>query len=214
MSWNLFRLVGDLLHLSSILILLLKITRTRSAAGISFKSQLLYAVVFIARYMDLFTHWVSLYNTVMKIFFISSAVYILYLMQVEFKATWDPKLDTIRLEYLIAPCALLALIINFGFNFKEILWAFSIYLEAVAILPQLFQLTRTGEAENITVHYLFALGSYRALYILNWIYRYATEGRVDVISVVSGIVQTALYSDFLYIYVTRVLQGKRFKLPA
>lgn len=53
----------------------------------------------------------------------------------------------------------------------EILWAFSIYLEAVAILPQLFMLQRTGEAETITTHYLFALGAYRALYVPNWIYR-------------------------------------------
>ena len=55
----------------------------------------------------------------------------------------------------------------------EILWTFSIYLESVAILPQLFMVSKTGEAESITSHYLFALGSYRALYILNWIYRWA-----------------------------------------
>jgi ER lumen protein retaining receptor len=46
-----------------------------------------------------------------------------------------------------------------------------VFLESVAILPQLFQLTRTGEAETITTHYLFALGTYRALYLVNWIYR-------------------------------------------
>lgn len=34
-------------------------------------------------------------------------------------------------------------------------------------------LQRTGEAETITTHYLAALGVYRALYIPNWIYRYA-----------------------------------------
>ena len=33
--------------------------------------------------------------------------------------------------------------------------------------------SKTGEAESITSHYLFALGSYRGLYILNWIYRSA-----------------------------------------
>lgn len=51
------------------------------------------------------------------------------------------------------------------------LWAFSIWLESVAILPQLFMLQRTGSAETITTHYLFALGAYRALYIPNWIWR-------------------------------------------
>lgn len=51
----------------------------------------------------------------------------------------------------------------------QVLWTFSIYLEAVAILPQLFMLSKTGEAETITSHYLFALGLYRALYIVNWV---------------------------------------------
>ncbi|KAJ3214994.1 endoplasmic reticulum retention protein [Clydaea vesicula] len=202
------------MHLVSIIILLLKIKKTRSAAGISFKSQALYTIVFVTRYLDLFTKFVSLYNTVMKAFFIGSSIYILYLMKVQFKATWDPKLDTLRYEYLLIPCAILSLIINQSFTFVEILWAFSIYLEAVAILPQLFQLTRTGEAENITIHYLGALGMYRALYIPNWIYRYYAEDHLDWIAVVSGVVQTALYSDFLYIYVTRVLKGKSFRLPA
>lgn len=111
------------------------------------------------------------------------------------------------------------------------LWSFSIWLESVAILPQLFMLQRTGEAETITTHYIFALGAYRALYIPNWIWRYWMENYFDVIAVVAGVVQTVLYSDFFYIYYTRyvsalgglfedllknvgrVLQGRKFNLP-
>lgn len=69
----------------------------------------------------------------------------------------------------------------------QMLWAFSIWLESVAILPQLFMLQRTGEAETITTHYLFALGAYRALYIPNWIWRYFSEGGYwDPIPVLAG----------------------------
>lgn len=96
----------------------------------------------------------------------------------------------------------------------QITWAYSIYLEAVAILPQLFLVSKTGEAETITSHYLFALGSYRGLYLLNWIYRYYTDGFHEWIAVVSGVVQTVLYCDFFYLYVTRVIQGKNLRLPA
>lgn len=85
----------------------------------------------------------------------------------------------------------------------QILWAFSIYLESVAILPQLFMISKTGEAESITSHYLFALGSYRGLYILNWIYRYYVEEHFDLIAVIAGIVQTVLYCDFFYLYITK-----------
>jgi len=214
---NLFRFFADLSHLASIGILIHKIHTTRSCRGISFKTQALYVAVFVTRYLDLFMgEYVSVYNTIMKLFFIGSSTYILYLMKVRFKPTNDPSIDTFRIEYVLGPSIVLALIFNHGFTFVEILWAFSIYLEAVAILPQLFILQRTGEAETITTHYLAALGAYRALYIPNWIYRYTTESQLsfDPIAFVAGIVQTALYVDFFYIYFTRVLQGEKFELPA
>jgi ER lumen protein retaining receptor len=150
----------------------------------------------------------------MKLFFIGSSVYILYLMKYKYRPTHDPSIDTFKAEYLVGPCFLFALIFNYQFIFSEILWSFSIWLEAVAILPQLFMLQRTGEAETITTHYLAALGAYRALYIPNWIYRYFAEGVVDPIAVTAGIVQTGLYLDFFYVYFTKVLQGQKFELPA
>ncbi|PCH36601.1 ER lumen protein retaining receptor [Wolfiporia cocos MD-104 SS10] len=211
---NLFRLFGDMSHLASILILVHKIQTTRSCRGISFKTQALYVTVFVSRYLDLFYDWVSLYNFFMKVFFISSSCYILYLMKMKFRPTNDPSIDTFRIEYLLGPCAILALIFHYKFTVTEVLWSFSIFLESVAILPQLFMLQRTGEAETITTHYLAALGAYRAFYIPNWIYRYWTEDIVDPIAVTSGIVQTALYLDFFYVYFTKVLQGQKFELPA
>ena len=64
-------------------------------------------------------------------------------------------------------------------------------------------ISKTGEAETITSHYLFALGAYRALYIINWVYRYYFEGFYDFIAIVAGCVQTALYCDFFYLYITK-----------
>ncbi|VDM74961.1 unnamed protein product [Strongylus vulgaris] len=92
-------------------------------------------------------------------------------MWVKFKATYDRNNDSLRIEFLLIPAAVLALLINHEFTIMEVMWTFSIYLESVAIMPQLFMLSRTGNAETITAHYLFALGSYRALYIVNWIFR-------------------------------------------
>ena len=211
---NIFRLVGDLSHLLAILILLSKIWKTRSCSGISGRSQILFALVFITRYLDLFTHFISLYNTIMKVFYISSSLGTIYLMYVKFKTTYDRQHDTFRIEFLIIPSAILALLINHDFEILEILWTFSIYLESVAILPQLFMVSKTGEAESITSHYLFALGAYRGLYILNWIYRYYSEGFYDLIAIFAGIIQTVLYCDFFYLYITKVLKGQKFSLPA
>lgn len=85
----------------------------------------------------------------------------------------------------------------------QILWTFSIYLESVAILPQLFMISKTGEAETITTHYLFFLGLYRALYLINWVWRFYFEGFFDMIAIVAGVVQTILYCDFFYLYITK-----------
>lgn len=131
----------------------------------------------------------------------------------EYRPTNDPNLDTFRISYLLGGSAVLAVVFPYAYTPTEILWAFSIWLESVAILPQLFMLQRTGEAETITTHYLAALGIYRALYIPNWIYRYFGEGFLDPLAVVAGIIQTILYTDFFYVYYTKVMQGKSFKLP-
>ena len=73
-------------------------------------------------------------------------------------------------------------------------WAFSIYLEAVAILPQLFLLQKQGEVENLTSHYVAALGAYRALYLINWIFRYFTEeDYLQRIVWVAGVVQVRFF---------------------
>ncbi|KAI1842904.1 hypothetical protein JX265_012033 [Neoarthrinium moseri] len=211
---NLFRVLGDLSHLASILILLMKMTELNGCAGISFKSQVLYLLVYVTRYLDLFSTE-SIYNIVFKILFIGSQGYIVYLMIAKYKPTIDQNLDTFRVQYLLGAAAVLAVVIPYKYTFNEILWAFSIWLESVAILPQLFMLQRTGEAETITTHYLFALGAYRALYIPNWIWRYFTEPKhkVDWIAVVAGLIQTVLYSDFFWIYYNKVMKGKKFKLP-
>lgn len=122
----------------------------------------------------------------------------------DFKPTHDPNQDTFKVEYLLAGSFVMSILFTYKWTFTEILWAFSIWLEAVAILPQLFMLQRTGDADTITTHYIFALGLYRALYILNWMYRWAFEaGWDDYLPVVAGVVQTILYSDFFYIYYTK-----------
>ncbi|XP_056649159.1 ER lumen protein-retaining receptor [Diorhabda carinulata] len=211
---NIFRLTGDLSHLIAIIILLQKIWHSRSCAGISGKSQILFALVYTTRYLDLMSSYVSLYNTVMKFVFLATSYATLYLIYLKFKATYDHNHDTFRIEFLILPSFGLAMVINHEFYFMEVLWTFSIYLESVAILPQLFMVSKTGEAESITSHYLFALGSYRGLYILNWIYRYVTESHYDLIAIVAGVVQTVLYCDFFYLYITKVLKGKKLQLPA
>merc|ERR1719297_224995 len=124
--------------------------------------------------------------------------------------TCDAASDDFKLWILIFPCFLIALFFNVTFTPFEILWAFSIYLESVSILPQLIMVQKhaknnQGSVQNITSHYVFALGAYRALYLVNWFYRYFTEDNYyDSIAWVAGTVQTLLYADFFYYYLKAV----------
>ncbi|XP_023634961.1 ER lumen protein-retaining receptor B isoform X2 [Capsella rubella] len=192
---NIFRLAGDMTHLASVLVLLLKIHTIKSCAGVSLKTQELYAIVFATRYLDIFTSFYSIYNTLMK--------------------SYDREQDTFRHWFLVLPCLLLALLIHEKFTFLEVLWTFSLYLEAVAILPQLVLLQRTRNIDNLTGQYVFLLGGYRGLYILNWIYRYFTEPHfVHWITWISGLVQTLLYADFFFYYSQSWKNNKKLQLPA
>lgn len=218
---NIFRLVADMLHLASILILLLKIWSTKNVKGISFKSQILYVMVFCTRYVDLFWNFHSLYNTCMKVFFIGATVATVYLMKFQkpYCMTYDRENDSFNIFYLIIPCVILAFVWNIAFTPFEIVWAFSIYLEAVTIIPQVVMVQRfakehSGSIENLTSDYMFCLGSYRALYLVNWIWRLLNQpGYWDPIVWAAGIVQTAIYSDFLYYYVKAKWAQKTITLP-
>lgn len=209
---NIFRMAGDMSHLASIFILLFSIEANKSIQGLSLKTQCLYVLVYVTRYLDIFTY-ISLYNTLMKIFFLASSMYTVYIMTNKYQKSIKEDIDTFPIRFLTGGAFLLSLIFTHKYSFGQVLWSFSIWLEAVAILPQLLILQRTGEAENITTHYIFSLGIYRALYIPNWIYRYCAEGKFDYIAILAGIVQTIIYSDFFYIYYNKVLKGKKFSLP-
>ncbi|KAJ1173755.1 hypothetical protein NDU88_005581 [Pleurodeles waltl] len=210
---NIFRITGDVSHLLAMIMLLWKMWKSKTCAGISGKSQLLFALVFSTRYLDLFSTFISVYNTGMKIVFLLCSYFTIYTIYGKLRKTYNSENDTFRMEFLLVPVIGLSFLENYEFTPLEILWTFSIYLESVAILPQLFMISKTGEAETITTHYLFFLGLYRALYLANWIWRYHTEGFYDQIAIVSGVVQTIFYCDFFYLYVTKVLKGKKLSLP-
>ena len=124
------------------------------------RTQELYAVVFVSRYLDLFFTFISVYNTVMKVFFITSSFCIIWYMRHHriVSQTYDREQDTFRVAFLVVPCIFLALLVNHEFSMVEVLWTFSIYLESVAILPQLILLQRTFNVDTLTSNYVFLLG--------------------------------------------------------
>lgn len=91
-------------------------------SGISLKTQELYALVFATRYLDIFTHFISLYNTAMKLIFLGSSFSIVWYMKRHkvVRRSYDKDQDTFRHHFLVLPCILLALVINEKFTFREV----------------------------------------------------------------------------------------------
>lgn len=155
-------------------------------------------------------------NLVMKLFFIASTVYLIYTMRMKppICTTYDKNADNFAYYlFLIPPGFLLSLLTTEDYSLSEILWTFSIWLEAVAIFPQLRLLQQLREVENLTSNFVFAMGAYRFFYILNWVYRYYTEGYVNWVGWAGGVIQTGLYVDFFYYYAMSKWYGQRLILP-
>src|SRR3569623_674594 len=132
--------------------------QTPSLAGISVRTHELFLLVFITRYLDLFTTFYSVYNSVMKIVYIVTTASIIYTIKYQepIKTTYDKAQDSfLHWKFAVAPCSVIAFltyVIQHGLKFKviEMLWTFSINLESIAILPQLIVLQRYREVENLT----------------------------------------------------------------
>ena len=218
MGMNIFRVLGDVSHYTAIITIFGKIISSKSCKGISGKSQILNLLVFITRYNDIFFNFISWYNTSIKIFFIISSLTNIYLVFVRYKGTISSEMDNFRIEWLIGIATIMSLIINHELAMFEVLWTFSgkyfaypnkkchvyvsVYLESVAILPQL-TVTNQGKAsdiDSVILFYLSALTSHKLLYIVNWIYRYHNEGFYDIISMAAGIIQAAIYVNFFVMF--------------
>ena len=90
--------------------------------GVSGKSQLLLLLVFAARYLDLFTNFISIYNTTLKVFYLASSALTLTLVYGVFwsKGREERRLDTVRVELLIACAGLLAFRFNYNLQLVEV----------------------------------------------------------------------------------------------
>jgi hypothetical protein len=79
----------------------------------------------------------------------------------------------------------------------SILWHFSVFLEALAILPQIYFTAKANYAGSSLVFYVGMLACYRAFYTVHWVYLLLVEGQVDNYYVAaSGSAQFLIYCGY------------------
>jgi len=197
-SWNIFRYVGDYLHLFGVLVLLVMIGKNKSVAGISRSSQILYFSVFVTRYLDLFDHSQSLYLVCFKLTYIGTSLAVLALFFVVYSNTYERRHDTCNLAVILAPCATAALLLTNEYSVLEVLWTFSEFIEGFAMVPQYIFCYRSVSRDWGQSMYIISMGAYRVFYVLNWIYKkIQMPNYLDLQSWIGGIIEILFFLDFL-----------------
>ncbi|MQM22131.1 hypothetical protein Taro_055179, partial [Colocasia esculenta] len=216
---NLF-VAAETCHFAGVAVLVYKLAKNRTCAGLSLKTQELTAMFLAVR---LYCSFVMEYNihTVLDTATLVTTVWVIYMIRYKLRSSYMKEKDNFTLSYVIVPCALLALNIHPSlrrYHFLDrVAWAFCVYLEAVSVLPQLrvMQNTMVRVVESLTAHYVFALGVARFLSCAHWILQNLDGkgylwtmfgiGLWPYMAIASEIVQTFILADFCYYYVKRLL---------
>eukprot|EP00752_Nemacystus_decipiens_P002556 g2397.t1 len=214
----------------------------KHARGVSMKSLQLYTVVFASRLVSVMQHEGYLpydrsgdfvYHAA-EICSLIMAAGCVVLMSTKLKSTYQKEVDSfgalhVPTEwgtlYIFVPCLLLAVVIHPTLNkhfLSDTAWTFSMYLESMAIVPQLFMFQKQakGIVEVLVTHSTFALGLARILDMVFWMFSYkeltshAGSNSVGLFVLFAQFVHIAIMGDFFYYYAISVKTGNMMQLPS
>eukprot|EP00434_Breviolum_minutum_P012935 symbB.v1.2.011403.t1/scaffold764.1/size165801/9 len=197
-TFDVFKYCGDIVHVLALVLCLAVILRDNGTGGISFKTHILYFIVFTARFSNVLfcdqsIYLVLLWSATLKI------VLLLYI----FGASIDEK-DTVSLAAALFMIIVMTLV--FGVYsledhglFVEILWIFSTYLESISMLPQYIYCYRDVDNKCPLVSaYVFAMGGYQMVFGVSWAHHFFFRPyELDVSSMISGFLGIVFFCDYL-----------------
>merc|ERR1719384_3118486 len=117
----------------------------------------------------------------------------------KFADTYDVSTDSCNIVAIYVPTAMFAYLSSAGETFRKEMWAYSEFLEPLALVPQYIMCYRVARVRPTVVLYVLGVGGYRILYVCNWIYkRYKWQGAYhDYISWFGGALECVLFVDFV-----------------
>merc|ERR550514_551955 len=204
----------------------MQISSSRSVAGISGRTMVMHAVKLACRLST--TLWLDGYLPTDKsgdwIYQVGDVLSLLLVLQILFyiyvahKGSYQSNDDTLDVRNLIMVAVVLAVLIHPTLNAWtpfDILWTIHLYVDAVAMVPQLWMISKAGgQVKGFTAHYIGATLVSNILSGLFWFYATPelAEGNNFNIAgfAINGahLVQLLLLLDFGYFYGKACLQGK------
>mmetsp|Transcript_19409 Transcript_19409/g.33304 ORF Transcript_19409/g.33304 Transcript_19409/m.33304 type:complete len:377 (-) Transcript_19409:105-1235(-) len=223
-------------------ILNVKTFLSKRATGVSIKTLQLYCLVFFFRLTSIIRHegylpydksgdWLYHVIEIMALLFTGCA---LWGCMSPFKSTYQGAMDKfgemnvppgMGAVYLAIPVLILAIIVHPNLNsdfLSDVAWTYAMYLESVALVPQLFMFQKqtSGVVELLTAHFVAALGFGRVMEFMFWIYSYhelATSAGSKLpgyLALFSQFMQLVLMLDFFWYYYLAVKNATPLVLPS
>lgn len=237
--------LGSIMTMASFGVLIAKVVVNRTVSGISLKTLQAFAIVSAARLSSILVYEGYLpfdksgdwFYQFCEIVVLAQVIGLVIVVTAIYPRTYSKNSDTfgagllpsqMGLVWLAIPSLLLATVLHPSLNgnwLTDVAWTFALYLEAVAILPQLvmFQRSREKEVEAYTANFVFGIAVARALHFVFWLSsyhelndKYATSigskypGHLVVLSQVVNLV---LMGDYIYYYMASARHGKPVLLP-
>jgi len=235
---------GELLNTSSLLtvggglqclgfaLLSLKVRMSNSISGVSSKSLELYAAVLVFRLASTLVKngYIPVDPTGDWLYQLSDVVTLFLVLQLLYRArntnrdTYLAELDTFPTHYFVPVCVGLAFFTHGDLDnswFFDVVWMISTNFDTVAMLPQLFLLSRRGGTiEALTSHYVAVLFLSRLATAWYWFLGYPdlaplTGGfnACGYAVVTEQLVLLLFSADFMYLYVKSMYSNKAMVLP-
>ncbi|XP_019462787.1 PREDICTED: ER lumen protein-retaining receptor A-like [Lupinus angustifolius] len=213
------------IYIVGTLILFYKLFTHKNCSGVSLKTQELMALFLVARLCCSMVLTEANIHTTIDLTSLLSVLLVIWMIRFKLKSSYIKELDTIKLHYVIVACAVLAIVVHphtGHFRIYGTFWSFSVYLEAISVLPQLRYMQNAKLIEPMTGKYVFALGLSKFLGLANWIIQiYETRGEyffLDgggyfwyLIGFIAEMVQSFILADFCYYYIKSFMQGRLLK---
>lgn len=207
-----------LIQLIASAILLYRIWNVRSVHGLSVDTQWCLLSSTISRCIWTFKTRIvedSLWFTIVAVFeILASTIAATYLVH-SFRClrhTTTRVTPTPLSAVILIPLALLvASIVNPGkwFNFSsQILVAFTMFVEAIALVPQLWLVRKIGDIEALTSHYIGLLVIARVVRMLFWVFM-LFDGQWFLCLFLADLLHTGLSADYLYLWIRKLRHGGR-----
>ena len=228
-DFSFFLVLSSLVQTCAFTIILVKVKNYQTCSGLSANTLICYAILLFARLTSTLFYsgylpsdssgsWLYQLSDLSSLIICCLLIYLIYF---KYRETADILLDGKMPFYFLAiPCYILSLIFRSSLNnnaFCDINWAFSMYLEALAIFPQILLFTfKKGQIETFTSHYVALCGLSRLFSLIFWWDTYeelVTDevyfGKyVGYFIIGSQILQLIIMADYYYLYFKSILKGQ------